>query len=97
MTIGVSPPTSVPCLATVGTKLPASFSALKKSRPFWASSSVPPLASAAAWTDWMAWLELSGSPASATELAYSGLSRSAQSFGLSPVMTALLTSNERTP
>ena len=35
-------------LAIVGTKLPASFSCLKKSRPGWALSSDPPLASAAA-------------------------------------------------
>ena len=83
-------------LAMTGTKLPASFSCLKKSRPFDASSSEPPLASEAAKTAWIAWLEASGSPARATWLAYSGLSRSAQSAGTFGT-TAVFTSNASTP
>ena len=49
--IGVSPEATVPDSAITGTRLPDSFSWAKKSRPAWASSSEPPLASAAAKTE----------------------------------------------
>src|SRR4029078_11539116 len=48
--LGVAPWSIVPGLAMVGTRLPASFSFLKKSRPGCALSSEPPLASGAAST-----------------------------------------------
>src|SRR5512146_2010683 len=79
--IGVSPEATVAVLPMTGTKLPASLSFLKKSRPGVASSSEPPLAMAAAQTAEMAWLDWVGSPARATWPLYSGLSRSDQSAG----------------
>ena len=96
MRIGVSPRATVAVLAMTGTKLPASLSCLKKSRPGWALSSEPPLARPAAQTAEMAWFEPVGSPARATWPLYSGFSRSDQSFGTF-VTTAVLTSNDRTP
>ena len=64
--IGVSPWATVAVLPMTGTKFPASLSFLNQSRPGWALSSDPPLASAAAQTAETAWFEPVGSPASAT-------------------------------
>ena len=96
MRIGVSPDATVAAPAMTGTKLPASFSCLKKSRPGWTSSMDPPLAREAAQTPEMAWLLWVGSPDRATCPLYSGLSRSAQSFGTF-LTTAVFVSNARTP
>ena len=66
MRIGASPEATVAVFAMTGTKLPASFSFLKKSRPCWAESSEPPDGKPEAHTPEMAWLETVGSPARAT-------------------------------
>src|SRR5436190_1378782 len=65
--IGVLPLATVAVLAMTGTKLPASLSFLKKSRPSLTLSRLPPLLErpAAQTADW-AWFEASGSPNSAT-------------------------------
>src|SRR4029078_7547047 len=95
--IGVAPWSIVPGLAIVGTRFPAVFSFLKKSRPGWALSSEPPgCESAAAETAWIAWLLTRGSPARATWLLCDASSRSFQSCG-GLLTTALFVSNAGTP
>src|SRR5438093_1354052 len=94
--IGESPDATFAVLAMIGTKLPASLSFLKKSRPGVALSSEPPLAMAAAHTPEIAWFETVGSPARATWPLYSGLRRSLQSCGTLATL-AVFTSNARTP
>ena len=61
------PLATVAVLAMTGTKLPASLSCLKKSRPSLTLSRLPPFDDrpAAQTADW-AWFEASGSPNSAT-------------------------------
>ncbi len=91
------PLATVAVLAMTGTKLPASLSCLKKSRPSLTLSRLPPFDDrpAAHTADW-AWFDASGSPNSATLFLYSGLSRSGQSFG-TLATTLVLTSNDMTP
>ena len=82
---------------TPGIRLPLSLSCLKKSRPFVASSSEPPLARPEAKTERMA--PLAGHAGIAGEgdaPLYSSLSRSAQSFGTLGT-SVVLTSNAKTP
>ena len=78
-----------------GTKIPASFSFLKKSRPGCALSSEPPLPSAAAQTAETAWFEPVGSPARET-VFLPWVRRSDQSCGTF-LMTDVFTSNAMTP
>ena len=81
--IGVAPCARDATLPMTGTKLPALLRSAKNFSPASAAWSMLPLAiaSPAARTPWIAWFDVRGSPASATEFLYSGLRRSAQSRG----------------
>src|SRR5664279_10008 len=95
MRIGVSPEATVAVLPITGTKIPASFSFLKKSRPGWALSTEPPFARAAAQTAETAWFDWVGSPARET-VFLPWARRSDQSCG-TVLMTEVLTSKDMTP
>ena len=76
MTSGVWPDSIVAAVGSVGRKLPAFFSELKKSMPGLMSSAEPPLASELMTTPEKAAPAWVGSPFRATLPLYSGLSRS---------------------